>query len=120
MRTFKQYLEQVHIGKGFLSERVQKGIATYLRGDNVGGYLGHEGRFAQLDLIMENIFLDGKGHISPKELGEYLISIAGREMMDQLTDQLEVTARTFLTNKREEIIQAAKKAAQTEGDEDIK
>jgi len=120
MRTFKQYLEQVHLGKGFLSEKTVKPIAMYMKGDYVGGYLGHEGRFKALDLIMEQIFLDGKGHITPRQLGEFLISVSGRHIMDELTDQLESTARTFLNGRREEIINAAKKAAETVGDEDIK
>lgn len=120
MKTLHEYIEMVHLGKGFLSEKVQKGIATYLKGDNVGGYLGHPARFAQLDLIIEDIFLNGPKHLTPKQLGEFIISVSGRHIMDSLESQLEQTARTFFTGKREEIINAAKKAAETTGDEDIK
>lgn len=119
MKTFQEYLEIAHIGKGFLSERVHKTIMPYLKGDNVGGYLGHSARFAQLDLIIESIFLNGPKHLTPKQLGEFLISVSGRHIMDSLEDHLEQTAKTFFAERREEIIEAAKKAAETTGDEDI-
>lgn len=117
MGNFKNYLENVsHLGHGFFSEKVQKAIGGYLKGDYVGGYLGHEGRFKQLDLILEEIFLNGQNHISPKQLGEFLVSSSGRHIMDELTTQLEHSAKGFFSSRREEIIKAAKKMS--EGDEE--
>lgn len=120
MKSFQEYLEIAHLGKGFLSDKTYKSIEVYLKGDYVGGYIGHEGRFKQLDLLFEEIFLNGKGHINPKQLGEFLISKAGREFMDSVVDRLVGTAKAYILSRREEVITAAKKAAETEGDEDVR